>query len=114
MRRALALVPLGWATVLPAQEPVDRTAPVFLASSALAQGAYVPTPQNLAARRWFQDAKFGMFIHWGISSLLMDEEWVMENRGIRVAEYERIASYFNPTKFDADVWVALARAGETR
>jgi alpha-L-fucosidase len=81
---------------------------------AAAQAPYQPSPENLAARRWFQDARFGMFIHWGISSLLMDGEWVMENRGIRVAEYERIAPYFNPTRFDAEQWVALARAAGMR
>jgi alpha-L-fucosidase len=79
-----------------------------------AQGAYVPSPENMASREWFQDAKFGMFIHWGISSLLMDGEWVMENRAIRVDEYERIAVGFNPTRFDADAWVELARSAGMR
>ena len=79
-----------------------------------AQQAYVPSPENLAAREWFQDARFGLFIHWGISSVLMDGEWVMENRGIRVAEYERLAASFNPTAFDADAWVALARRAGMR
>lgn len=85
------------------------TLATLLASPLRAQGAQTPTPENLAARRWFQDAKFGMFIHWGASSLLMDGEWVMENRGIGAAEYEKIAGYFNPAQFDADAWVALAR-----
>jgi alpha-L-fucosidase len=88
--------------------------PMLLSAALHAQEAYVPSPERLAAREWFQDAKLGMFIHWGISSLLMDGEWVMENRGIRVAEYERIASYFDPTKFDADAWVALARSAGMR
>jgi alpha-L-fucosidase len=74
-----------------------------------AQGTDVVPPERLAAREWFQDARFGLFIHWGISSLLMDGEWVMENRGIRVAEYERLAPYFHPVRFDADAWVTLAR-----
>ena len=86
----------------------------FFPAALLPQNTYVPSPENLAARAWFQDAKFGMFIHWGISSLLMDGEWVMENRGIRVAEYEQIAPYFNPTKFDAEEWVALARSAGAR
>lgn len=85
---------------------------MILSTPVRAQQAYAPTPENLAARQWFQDARFGMFIHWGISSLLMDGEWVMENRRIRAADYERIAPYFNPVRFDADAWVAAAkRAG---
>jgi alpha-L-fucosidase len=88
--------------------------PVLFATGLAAQEAYVPSPENLAARERFQDARFGMFIHWGISSLLMDGEWVMENRGIQVDEYERIAPYFNPERFDADEWVGLARSAGMR
>jgi alpha-L-fucosidase len=69
-----------------------------------------PSPANLAARRWFQDAKFGMFIHWGVYSVLEDGEWVMQNRRIRIADYEKLPSQFNPEKFDAAEWVALAKA----
>jgi alpha-L-fucosidase len=83
---------------------------IAVATRAAAQAAYTPTAANLAAREWFQDAKFGMFIHWGIYSLLQDGEWVMNNRGITVAEYETLAPQFNPTKFDAAAWVALAKA----
>ncbi len=80
----------------------------------LAQDVYEPSHENLRAREWFQDAKLGMFIHWGISSVLMDGEWVMEVRGIPAGEYERIAGTFNPTAFDADAWVTLARAAGMR
>ena len=69
-----------------------------------------PTAANLAARRWFQDAKFGMFIHWGVYSVLEDGEWVMQNRRIRIADYEKLPEQFNPEKFDAAAWVALAKA----
>ena len=75
-----------------------------------AQAGYLPSPPNLAAREWFQDAKFGMFIHWGIYSVLQDGEWVMNNRGIRIAQYETLAPQFNPVKFDAGAWVGLAKA----
>jgi alpha-L-fucosidase len=87
---------------------------LLLPTAALAQGALAPSAANLAAREWFQDAKFGMFIHWGISALLMDGEWVMENRGIDVAEYERIAANFDARSFDADAWVALAKSAGAR
>ena len=38
------------------------------------------SPENAEARKWFQDAKFGMFIHWGVYSVLADGEWVMHNK----------------------------------
>jgi alpha-L-fucosidase len=69
----------------------------------------VPT-ERTAARAWFQDAKFGMFVHWGVYSLLGQGEWVMENRGIPVPTYEWLASTFDPVKFDARTWVSLAKA----
>ena len=67
-------------------------------------------PERLAAREWFRDAKFGMFIHWGVYSQLGNGEWVMQNRGIRVPEYEWLAANFNPAKFNADEWVTTAKA----
>ena len=87
---------------------------LMTAPDAAAQTGYEPTPANLAARTWFQDAKFGLFIHWGIYSLLQDGEWVMQNRGIRVGEYETLAPEFNPVRFDAAAWVALAKAAGMR
>ncbi|HEX9221556.1 MAG TPA: alpha-L-fucosidase, partial [Gemmatimonadaceae bacterium] len=64
---------------------------------------------RLEARQWFRDAKFGMFVHWGVYSLLGQGEWVMENREIPVSTYEWLASTFNPTRFDARAWVSLAK-----
>ena len=75
-----------------------------------AQATYTPTPENLKAREWFQDAKYGLFVHWGVYSVLADGEWVMNNRKIRVAEYEKVPALFNPTAFDAEQWVALVKA----
>ena len=81
------------------------------APAAAQAGDSVPG-ERLAARRWFSDAKFGLFIHWGVYSQLGAGEWVMHNRKIGVADYEWLATTFNPTKFDAAAWVALAqRAG---
>jgi alpha-L-fucosidase len=42
---------------------------MLLGSAAMAQN-YQPSPENLKARQWFQDAKFGLFIHWGVYSVL--------------------------------------------
>ena len=61
--------------------------------------------ERLASREWFRDARFGMFIHWGVYSLLGQGEWVMQNRPIAVPDYEWLASTFNPVKFDARAWV---------
>jgi alpha-L-fucosidase len=82
---------------------------LLCSSPALAE-PYTPTAQNLEARRWFQDARFGLFIHWGVYSVLGDGEWVMNNRKLRVSEYERLPPQFNPTQFNAAEWVATAKA----
>jgi alpha-L-fucosidase len=57
---------------------------------------------------WFQDAKFGMFIHWGLYSLIGHGEWAMHLEKIPVPEYEKLAPKFNPVKFNANEWVKLA------
>lgn len=71
---------------------------------------YTPTPENIAHRKQFQDMKFGMFIHWGASSLLGHGEWVMNNRNITVDEYSRLLHFFNPQSFDAKKWVDAAKS----
>jgi hypothetical protein len=80
------------------------------AVEARAESSYQPAPANLEARHWFQDAKFGLFIHWGVYSVLGDGEWVMNNRKIAVREYEKLPAFFNPTEYDPAEWVALAKA----
>jgi alpha-L-fucosidase len=77
---------------------------------ALAQTGYQPTPENLQARREFQDMKFGMFIHWGVYSVVGDGEWIFHNRKLKVDEYNRLPAFFDPEKFDAKTWVLLAKA----
>lgn len=71
---------------------------------------YTPAPSNVEARRQFQDMKYGMFIHWGLSSTLGDGEWVMNNRNIKVEDYKRLLNVFNPVDFDAAKWVAAVKA----
>jgi alpha-L-fucosidase len=80
----------------------------------LAQARDSVSAERLAARRWFADAKFGLFVHWGVYSQLGAGEWVMHNRKIGVPEYEWLATTFNPTKFDAAAWVALAKRAGVR
>lgn len=81
---------------------------------ARAQVADTVPAARRAAREWYQDAKFGMFIHWGAYSQLGQGEWVMQNRDIPVATYEWLASAFNPVRFDAAQWVATAKAAGMR
>ena len=83
---------------------------VRAAEPADAQSSYQPSPENLKARQDFQDMKFGMFIHWGVYSVLGDGEWVFHNRKLKLDEYERLPKFFDPEKFDAKTWVALAKA----
>jgi alpha-L-fucosidase len=70
---------------------------------------YTPSKENLQAREWFQDAKFGLFIHWGVYSVLGRGEWVMEVEKIPAAEYEKLPPQFNPVKYDPAEWVRLAK-----
>ena len=65
---------------------------------------------------WFRDAKFGMFIHWGIYTELAGiygdktdgGEWMMHSKQIPISEYSALAGQFNPVRFDADDWMSLA------
>jgi alpha-L-fucosidase len=79
------------------------------AGLAYGQWKYEPTPENLKTREWFQDAKFGLFIHWGVYSVLGDGEWVMNQQQIPVKTYEKIPSFFNPLDFDPKAWVQMAK-----
>ncbi len=76
------------------------------------------TPAQRAKRMaWFEDARFGMFIHWGVYSVPAGEwngnknygEWFMEETKMPVSQYEKFADQFNPVKFDARAWVRMAK-----
>jgi alpha-L-fucosidase len=68
---------------------------------------------------WFKEAKYGLFIHWGLYAIPAGEwkgarvpglgEWIMNRAQIPVAEYEQLARQWNPKRFDADAWVQLAQ-----
>jgi alpha-L-fucosidase len=82
---------------------------VLISFNSIAQTKYIPTKENLEARKWFEEARFGMFIHWGVYSVLGDGEWVMNNQNISIKEYEKLPSFFNPTEFNAKDWVKIAK-----
>lgn len=70
---------------------------------------YTPSAENLRMREWFQNSKFGMFIHWGVYSVLGEGEWVMHNNKMTVEEYEKLPPLFNPTEYDPSEWVNIAK-----
>lgn len=90
------------------------------------QPSFAQNPQNLAAdespavkadrerrMKWWNEAKFGMFIHWGLYSIVGRHEWVMEMEGIPAQEYEKLAAQFKPKQGFAREWARLAkRAGQ--
>ena len=79
--------------------------------SAQAEGTdYTPTPENLQARKEFQDGKFGIFLHWGIYSMFGQGEWYMNTANIDCHEYAKAASGFYPSRFNAQEWVAAIKA----
>ncbi len=59
--------------------------------------------------KWFNEARFGMFIHWGLYSILGRGEWVKYHEDIPMEEYSKLANSFNPKSFRPKEWAALAR-----
>jgi len=96
-----------------AQPPGTSTLPTQVPDKKPAESA---AAQADRARRmqWWHQAQFGMFIHWGLYSVLGRHEWVMENEGIPVSEYEPLAKQFNPKPNAARAWAKLARQAGQR
>jgi alpha-L-fucosidase len=94
-----------------------------LAAMAQPKPSGTPKPETKTQRdermRWWREARFGMFIHWGLYAVPAGEyngkrsenigEWIMEWANIPRAEYEKFATKFNPVKFDAKEWVRIAK-----
>ena len=90
-------------------------------SAGLAPDTITQTKEQRDARMaWWRAARFGMFIHWGLYAIpagvwrggdtKATGEWIMRDMNIPVADYRALAAQFNPVKFDADAWMALAKA----
>lgn len=82
------------------------TAPMLWASTE-PKLDFEPKPSDPGA--WYDEVKYGMFIHWGLYSHLARGEWVMLREEIPLAEYRKLAEGFDPVQFDADEWVLLAK-----
>ncbi|MBU4461409.1 MAG: alpha-L-fucosidase [Verrucomicrobia bacterium] len=112
----------------------------FVAAAGVASGAHVPAAlpatgaataevaESKAARdarmAWFREAKFGLFIHWGVYAVPAGTykgeqvkgigEWIMNRGKIPVAEYRAFAPQFTASKYDPDAWAALAKKAGMR
>ena len=93
---------------------------VLRAPVALTGHTAQPDPARTERLAWFHQAKYGLFIHWGLYAIPAGEwkgkripgigEWIMYRARVPVREYEQLARQFNPVKFDAEAWVQLAKA----
>lgn len=96
---------------------IFATALLFAQTMAQNSNNSADSKQDDPRMQWWKDAKFGMFIHWGIYSVPSGKwgetttygEWIMHSAKIPRAEYGALAQKFNPTKFNADEWVKLAK-----
>jgi alpha-L-fucosidase len=70
--------------------------------------------RNATDRQWFEDAKFGLAIRWGLYSLLDKDEWVMEHDKLPITQYGKLLSRLNAPRFDAGLWVKMAKAAGAR
>jgi alpha-L-fucosidase len=112
---------LNWLIVLAVCTKVFAAAPAHagVESSADTNSIVHESPAQRDARmKWWREARFGLFIHWGLYSVPAGEwqgktnygEWILEETHMPVSEYEKYAGQFNPVKFNAINWVRAAKA----
>ena len=91
----------------------------ILLVSFLSQLQILQAQPNDAKMQWWKEARFGLFIHWGIYSVPAGTwngkqipgigEWIMNRGKIPMADYQKFAAQFNPIKFNAEEWVKMAK-----
>ena len=115
---------------VPARGSMNRRAFLESGAAALSAAAVVPSfrlsvlpPFRLSAfppddrLQWWRESRFGLFIHWGLYSVLAGEwggrddyaEWIRNSAHIPLAEYDKLVTRFNPVNFDADTWAGMAK-----
>jgi alpha-L-fucosidase len=93
---------------------VPAAAACFLLLALAANSQTQPTAESAEQKEariaaW-REARFGLFIHWGLYAILQRGEWVQWNEQIPVEEYAKLAGQFQPANFDAKVWVSVAKS----
>lgn len=96
-----------------------KLTPLLLIALSILPVASAQTMTQDQKMQWFREAKFGLFIHWGLYCIPAGEwkgkpvpgigEWIMNRAKIPVKEYEQLATQFNPVKFNAEQWVQMAQ-----
>lgn len=66
-------------------------------------------PEKVERMQWWSDARFGMFIHWGLYALPARHEWVMSKEQISKKDYEKYVEFFNPDLYNPKEWATLAK-----
>jgi len=89
-------------------------APLQPVAAATSEQAASPPPDHERRIQWWREAKFGMFIHWGLYSILGREAWAMGDEDIPLADYERLAKQFQPPPNVARAWARLGREAGMR
>lgn len=84
-------------------------APTLLTAETLPTYPYESSEVKNERMEWWDEAKYGMFIHWGLYAIPARGEWVMIDEKKPVADYTGLASEFNPVKFDAKKWISVAK-----
>ena len=93
---------------------VGLTATSTLLAQEVSSPADSEPPNSEERMKWWHEARFGMFVHFGLYSVLGRHEWAMEEEGIPVAEYEQLAKRFNPQPHAARAWAKLAKQAGMR